>query len=194
MKWPILFCTLFLSLLLVQCASKKDIVKDTTCKTVAMAVDMTGLDGCKILLVLKDGTRLLPAEMPEVDFELENGLQLRINYEVLEDQVSICMAESEIVKITCIEKVNADPSPTEDCIETEKPESVDWMKAALEEHRSFQITRYRYLKGWAYYFQGPNNFLYDCQGMQVCNVPGKMMNDCYRKIQSLGEGTVIWKK
>jgi hypothetical protein len=194
MKWPILFCTFLLSLVLVQCASKKDMTKDSSCQTEAMAVDMSGLDGCQILLILKDGTRLLPAEIPEVDFELENGLPLRINYEILEDQASICMAESEIVKITCMEKATANRPLPKDCVQTEEPESVDWMKAALEEHRSFQIIRYRYLDGWAYYFQGPNNYLYDCQGTQICDVPGKMMNDCYRKIQNLGEGTVIWKK
>lgn len=87
----------------------------------ATVKDLTGLDGCSYVFELSDGTRLEPqmlafcgtpplsmeiTENPLYNFQFIDGKTVRINYEEVSDAVSICMA-GKIVKITCIEEVNA---------------------------------------------------------------------------------------
>ena len=57
----------------------------------------------------------------------------------------------------------------------------------------YMITRYDYLTdGWAYLVDnGRQKKLIDCQGTEICSVLGKALNDCSRKVSTLGKGTVI---
>ena len=87
------------------------------------------------------------------------------------------------------------PEPKE-CVDTTDPLEVGWMEAALKRHQPYQVMKYNYLTdGWAYYFMGgQESFLYDCQGLLLCSVPGRAMNDCARKVQGLGEGKLIYSQ
>ncbi|MCB0644785.1 MAG: hypothetical protein KDC44_24235 [Phaeodactylibacter sp.] len=87
------------------------------------------------------------------------------------------------------------PQPTA-CIDRTDPMEIEWMEAAVKRHTPYQVYKYRYLTdGWAYYYLGAKeSYLYDCQGLLLCSVPGKMMNDCARKVQNLGEGELIYSK
>ncbi|HEY5690746.1 MAG TPA: hypothetical protein VIS49_04740 [Cyclobacteriaceae bacterium] len=86
--------------------------ENTVCATKATVVDLTGLDGCRFLFELADGTRLeperrtyikapTPVEDPLYHFELNAGQVVKINWEESTDLASICMA-GPIVFITCI--------------------------------------------------------------------------------------------
>lgn len=70
------------------------------CTTEGKVKDMTGLDGCKFLIELADGTKLNPIEFSDKSFELKDGQKIRFSYESV-DAMNICMA-GETVKITCI--------------------------------------------------------------------------------------------
>lgn len=71
-----------------------------SCSTEGTVKDMTGLDGCKMMIVLEDGNRLNPIEYPET-FQLKDGQKIRFSYEEI-DQANICMS-GQTVRITCIE-------------------------------------------------------------------------------------------
>jgi len=81
------------------------------CSTLATVKDLTGLDGCGLLLELEDGTRLEPERRtyvqppkPEEDplyyYELKANEKILISYRDT-GSASICMA-GEVVFLTCI--------------------------------------------------------------------------------------------
>lgn len=86
------------------------------CSTSATVRDLTGLDGCGWVFELQDGTRLEPViiircgtpppskemtEDPLNSFEFVDGKKVFIDYELVENGVSICMV-GPMVKITCL--------------------------------------------------------------------------------------------
>lgn len=163
------------------------------CKTSGVVKDFTGLDGCKFLIVLPDGKKLLPGKLPDAGFEFYDGQKVNFDYREMKDYgMTICMAEDMIVEITCIEEPGAPKKPA--CTDTDTPEKVDWMLAILKKEKPYRVLKYQDNGKWFYYFQGgPNSFFYDCKGELICTVPGKMMNDCYQTVQLLGAGKVVWQ-
>src|SRR5687768_16221854 len=90
--------------------------------------DLTGLDGCGFVFELEDGTRLEPLRMffsgtmplpkevtedPLYQFEFVEGKKVVIGYETQNDMGSYCMV-GPVVKITCLEEVGAEQTPSED--------------------------------------------------------------------------------
>lgn len=63
--------------------------------------DLTGLDGCGLLIELPDGKRLEPASLSDSTFTLREGQRIRFSYQPATDQMSVCMA-GQLVHITCI--------------------------------------------------------------------------------------------
>lgn len=100
------------------------------CTTLATVRDLTGLDGCGWVLELENGERLEPylvyanygdplwcgmvssdsRSQSHIDPQLwhnanpQDGMKVRIAYEVLPEQVSVCMV-GPIVQLTCLEVV-----------------------------------------------------------------------------------------
>lgn len=70
------------------------------CTTPATVRDLTGLDGCRMVLELADGKRLEPAGEVWQNFPAKDGEAVFISYES-ESRVSICMV-GESVRLTCI--------------------------------------------------------------------------------------------
>lgn len=86
------------------CGTSKQTNDDTmTCKTNGTVKDYAGLDGCGLLIELKNGDKLEPMEVVD-DFKLKDGQNIAFDYEEVEDMASICMA-GKIVRITCIKEV-----------------------------------------------------------------------------------------
>lgn len=102
-------------------ACKKEEVKksNVVCNTLATVRDLRGLDGCGFVFELADGKRLEPqilyycgtpplpkeiTENPLYNFEFADGKQVKIGYEILKNQASICMV-GEVVQIICLEEV-----------------------------------------------------------------------------------------
>ena len=96
------------------------------CTTLATVRDLTGLDGCGWVLELESGEYLepylpmigfcgTPPLSPETEAALrrstiwydanpQDGMKVRIAYEVLSDQSSVCMV-GDVVEITCLEVI-----------------------------------------------------------------------------------------
>jgi hypothetical protein len=102
----------FVVLLALGCSD--DVTVDR-CHTKATVRDLTGLDGCRFVFELENGSRLEPIrvffcgtppvpkeqlEDPLYNFEFVDGKQVLIDYE-LSTSPSICMV-GQTVKITCL--------------------------------------------------------------------------------------------
>ena len=85
------------------------------CSESASVVDFTGLDGCGLMLVLKDGTRLNPEKRVYVQapkreddplyyFTLKAGDKVKISYKET-NGIYACMAGKPVF-ITCITKID----------------------------------------------------------------------------------------
>jgi hypothetical protein len=85
------------------------------CNTTVSVVDFTGLDGCGLMLVLEDGSRLIPErrvyiQAPKIEddpiyyHELVAGQKLRIAYKET-DMTTVCMAGKSVF-VTCITKID----------------------------------------------------------------------------------------
>ncbi|MEZ4949078.1 MAG: hypothetical protein R2879_01440 [Saprospiraceae bacterium] len=193
------FIFLLLPFVLLACKTKQTNAPNQepiTCKTKGTVKDFTGLDGCKFLIILHDGTKLLPAKVNDKKFQFREGQEIMFDYEDLSDYgMTICMAEDQIVEITCIHEVGKDPALPSDCSATLNPMEIPWMKTLMESYKPFRVVRYDFQEQYLYYFQAaPVAYLHDCKGDLVCEVPGKMLNDCYAQIQALGQGKVIYLK
>ena len=63
--------------------------------------DLTGLDGCGMVIQLQNGSYLEPTNLHEMDIEIKDGQKIWISYHSIPNLSSICMV-GEIVEIECI--------------------------------------------------------------------------------------------
>lgn len=75
-----------------------------SCKNIATVKDNSGLDGCKYLIILENGSKLEPLVMEDKNFKFRDGQKIRLTYEQEREMMSICMA-GQGVRVTCIEEI-----------------------------------------------------------------------------------------
>ena len=156
-----------------------------SCAHAGTVIDKTGLDGCG-LLIESEGQILLPLSLPEHSRPLQEGQHILFDYEVVPDVMGTCMAESAIVKLTCLTQEPDDSGAA--CADVKNPMEVDWMKRIAKERRSNQIVRYKYHEtAWAYLFIGSEKYLYDCQGVLLCE-----KQNCLSQVDDPRNGVIIW--
>jgi len=151
-----------------QCQSTKNI-NGGDCRELAIVKDFTGLDGCKLLIVTENGEKLLPAAIDDPNFILEAGQKISLSYKEMPDQMSICMAEDKIVRITCIQLFQDDSRVAiPPCDKVDRIRKESWLTPLIANHHPQEIIRYQYkTNGWAYLFTGKEFYLYDCQGTLI---------------------------
>ena len=156
---------------------------------------MGNLDGCTFLLLKENGKKLLVGELPETlpdDFSFYDQQVLSCSYEIINDAMSICMAEDHVVKITCLEILTDTRPAKKDCVNTNSPLKVDWMKHIIHEEKPIEIVQYDYLDAWAYEFRyGRAASLFDCQGNLLADQnENKVLFDQRKKMMI--NGRTIW--
>jgi hypothetical protein len=155
--------------------------------------DLKGLDGCHWMIITPSGKKLQVVSWPGRPPQLTHGQKINFTYEIETDVVSICMAEDENIKVLTYEFMPMSKPGKEDCKYIQDPFRVKWMEKLIEKHKPYSIVRYDYLDGWAYFLQsGTISNFYDCQGTFLCDVPGKVFNDCMDLISTLENAEVIW--
>ncbi|MEM9824572.1 MAG: hypothetical protein AAF985_26025, partial [Bacteroidota bacterium] len=108
MRYALFYLFLMLTL---QCKTKKEVVTDPpktkdpiektiACTTHAIVEDHTGLDGCRLLLRLDNGKKWLPSNSNDPKYKLEKNDEIYFGYRLVEDGISVCMAEDKIVELT----------------------------------------------------------------------------------------------
>lgn len=200
-----------LLLLLFACDQKKAKTADTTdpapvpsaktaeCTIDVFVMDLQGMDGCSFLFQTAEGEKYLPNSVPDPSFEFEANQMLSIGYTEVKDGASICMMESKIIDVHCMEfkGLTGGIKPMKN--QCEKVESItesDWLSRLKKENNAYKITRYDYLSSrYAYLVDnGRYKQLYDCAGSLICRVEGKAMNECYHKISKMKGELLIWDK
>ena len=75
----------------------------STCENAQKAKfkDLTGLDGCGMVIELPNGSYLEPTNLNEMDIEMTDGKKIWVSYHSLPNMASICMV-GDIVEIDCI--------------------------------------------------------------------------------------------
>jgi len=171
----------------------------TKCITDGYVKDFTGLDGCKLLVLVGDEKWLI-SRIPKGHSPLQDKQTIKFGYKDVVDGISICMAEDKIVEIVCLEIVNQgrDPKPgKKECVNTSTPKKVDWMKRLIGKHQPIQITKYPFRgDGWAYLFRTDKaKLLYTCQGHLVCeSALSDKDNSCYKTyLQYLRDEEVVYR-
>lgn len=164
------------------------------CEQEGTVIDLSGLDGCQLLIKLPSGEKLLPLSLPENAAPLVAGQEIAFDYEIVPDVMSICMAESEAVNITCLKQKGSVSNSTE-CTDTESPMKIRWMKQAINHHQAVQIVRYQYQQNtMAYLFVGKEKYLYDCYGKLICSSNSPNNKDCLLLVSNPKKGLIIWVK
>ena len=206
MRYPLLYLCLCL---LLCCKTKKEVgtpsegyddkVPTIACTTHAIVEDMTGLDGCGLLLRVDNGEKWLPTNLETQEVKLEKNQEVYFGYRPMEDAVSICMAENKIIELTCLQVVGKTggikPGKPE-CVNTSNPLKVEWIRKMYDKHLPQQIIKYPFRKGdWAYLFKTKTSrYLYDCQGYFICEAAKDAKNDCVDTyLQYLRDGKIVFQ-
>lgn len=166
----ILFFTACLTLIMSATENTCKKVVDSTgiCAHSATAQDFTGTDGCRILLVLDSGSKLLAVNLDEYSPPLEDGQKVRISFEKADDMVSICMAEDTIVRLTCLAR-QAGPDWLVDCPAMVDPYRVEWAAQVMKEINPRQVEELFIDGRRAYRFYAPSGSrIYNCNGELLC--------------------------
>lgn len=189
LKFVILFLTTcHLNSCKTQSGNSKPNIKRSECKIEGIVKDMRYLDGCKFLFLLPDGTKILPVGMPDNIPVLQDGMRVFIDFEKIDDGMSICMAESFMANITCLE---ADAQ--NGCIEINNLDEQNWARDLLPQLKPAQILKYSVENSWQYVFYGQSgNYLYDCVGNLICKTMEFKESNCFTHLHG-EKGVMIWR-
>ncbi len=183
--------------------------KGGNCEHMGTIKDFTGLDGCKMLIVMDNGEKLQPVKVdPKLTFK--DGQRISFSYLPVSGMASICMS-GKMVEITCFNLLdeqtdsgydNGDPND----ICKNLPEDVmkvEWMKNILSRSRDIdQVRTFEYQNANAYFFKVSKccdfqSFVYDCKGNKLCTDGGFTGGDCHGGVLSgisKDKMKLIWSK
>ena len=152
--------------------------QDTTCKESVIAMDMSDLDGCGMILVTENDKKLLPVNLEEYPLTINNGDHLSVSYSVLKDGMSICMAEDAMIKLTCLELISKAPEKV-DCPQMKDPVDFEWSKKVLGEIEMRHIELFTTDDGDYYLFRAHGDCrLYKCTGEFICKGTCDKNDEC----------------
>ena len=153
------------------------------------AQDFSGLDGCGLLLVQDDGTKLLASNLDYFSPNAAAGDVMRVSYLEAGDMMSICMAEKKIVRLTCFEMV----SKSDGCQEMIDPYRVDWAKDIMEQLDPNKVELLVLDDSKVYRFIGREETrIHDCDGRIVCRYKNEDPSPCEGVIKRIAETRVIY--
>ncbi len=167
------------------------------CEFKATMLDFTSNENCQYLFQLEDGSKLLPATMPQVDIPFYDRNIVLIGYKSVNYDASktntACGKEDKIVEITCIrqyEEANTSPKTHDDCQPVKNLFKTQWMRDAVEDTKPQKVFEYDYTVGYLYLFKAQEKAtLYDCLGNKMCDTDDG--GDCSSLIETLGEAKLI---
>lgn len=121
------------------------------------------LDGCQWLIQTPNGRKLLPQNAQ--DFPLSDQQDIYFSYQ-LYDGMSICMAEDEIITITCFQE-----KMTITCPQYQGWEDIEWIAAIIESGSIIRVDLYsvEHMNLFRFVELGGDVLWYNCQGQKVCD-------------------------
>ncbi|NND32627.1 MAG: hypothetical protein HKN76_08560, partial [Saprospiraceae bacterium] len=121
------------------------------------------LDGCEWMIRHRDGRMLLPQNAQE--FEWVDQQAVMFSYTSY-DGMSICMAEDEIITLTCLQRLG-DMA----CNPTLEIADIAWLDQLIEAKNPVLVSRYA-LGNQLYYkilYADKTTNWHDCQGKLMCS-------------------------
>ena len=162
------------------CKVTKDLIQ---CRTKAMVVDLSDLDGCGFVLQLEDESRLLATNIN--DYDLTAGQSVFIDYKS-SDAMGICMAASSTVELTCVL-----PRPKLVCPALTSIPENSWIQRRINQMNPKIVSQYKLKSAYIYRFEtGEEYRWYDCYGNLICT--GKDATDCTFALEQLSNKTDLW--
>ncbi len=178
-----------------QCGRARN-TEQQSCEVNAVAKDHHWLDGCGILLVLDDGDKLLATNLDAFDSTIVDGDTLRIAFTVLEDMMSICMAEQAIVRLECLEVVSraaASGVVNDPCTPMVDPARPPWSRKVLIEIDPVRIIEMKIDDHYAYHYMGRTEHrIYDCHGNLFCTAPADDRTPCEQYLLKATQARIIY--
>lgn len=167
-------------------------------KMEATVRDYTALDGCRFLLELKDGTRLLPVELSNPDFLFSEGQLVKISYSEVKGLMTTCMSGAMTVKLECIEEIKPGEKKGQlfikkECFDTQAPLTIAWMNKAILRNRVSEVKK-GYLQEEPQYvlFGNINVMVFSCTGQLICEYPLNTKSTCETPVENLKDLKSVW--
>ena len=124
-------------------------------------IDMSELDGCGLMLQTVAGEHLLPVNAKEYEWQV--GDRLAVSYEA-EDGMSTCMAEKQMVVLTCVQDLKS-----KKCDAIDHVGGVAWLEGILTSYHPVQIVRYQWRDLYLYEaVLEKGSRWYSCTGKLIC--------------------------
>ena len=100
---PIIYLLAFILVLQISGCNKSSNEIAQACENAQKAKfkDLTGLDGCGMVIQLQNGCYLEPINLCDMDIEIKDGQKIWVSYHSVPNMASICMV-GDIVEIDCI--------------------------------------------------------------------------------------------
>lgn len=76
----------------------------SSCRYSGVVKDLSGIDGCGLVIEMKDGTTLLPVEFAIPGFTLKAGMTVKFDFMELKDRATACMG-GRTVRIECMQEM-----------------------------------------------------------------------------------------
>jgi len=192
---------LLLSFFISSCSTSKVVNAPlpSGCTTEAKVLDYTGLDGCRFLLELKDGTRLLPIALSDPEFLFSEGQVVKIDYKVEKEVVSACLTAALPSHINCIQEIKAGEKAGQlftkrECIDTDAPLAHAWVKKMVMRNKVTEIKR-AYKEAQAVYimYGNVNVHVFNCYGEMICEYPkNDNKSSCEAKSKQYSNIESVW--
>ena len=190
---------LMLHLLAPQLGSNSfDLEEKAKCKTDATVRDYTALDGCRFILELKDGKRLLPVELSDPEFLFSEGQLVKITYTEVKGAVTNCMTGSMAIKLECIQEIKPGEKKGQvftkkECFDTQAPLSVAWINKVVLRNRVTEVKKGYFNNEPQYILYGNVNIMvFSCTGELLCEYPWNSTDTCTTPVEDLTELRSIW--
>lgn len=170
------------------------------CKVDAKVLDYTALDGCRFILELKDGTRLMPVELSDREFLFSEEQQVKINYTEAKEVVSTCMTAAIPVKIECIQQVKEGIKPGQvffkkECYDTDAPLNVAWLNRVILRNKVTDVKRgYADQKPFYILYGNVNVMMFNCTGGLECEYALTSLSPCSERVESLSNLKSVWSQ
>lgn len=147
--------------------------------------------GCNFLLVLHSEKKLLVIDQLPDGVRVSDGLEVMVDYEIVEDIRSYCKAADEVVSISCMEVINY---PEQECANEVTVFKRNWMRDAMNQFDPQEVSMYKTDSLNYFQLSGKRHFVFDCYGKMTCrgesSPSGTFCGDLLGSLREHGE--TIW--
>jgi hypothetical protein len=161
----------------------------SACTYIVFARDYKGLDGCGMLLVQPDGSKLLATNLSEKAPGIKDGEMATVGFETLDDMASICMAEKAIVRLTCCDVLQQRST----CADMIDPYAEKWSEQVMHEMDPRRVESLSIGGVQALRFTSQSEVrMYSCHGQFLCTYAHTDPSPCAELLAYVADVKIIY--